>query len=217
MTTRTRVAVFPGWLLERESRPDLAGAQPTQLLEQTARLPGLFRLALVGGGVDLLGEVREDSSTASRTIEDDAVTGALESIGLPFKRRDSCWLIPPGGQRPCEINLTPVGDSVRIESVLSTWDEIGTDEREALARFLCRAQGSVRFARCELGERQAVIAARLQASVLEAGLPHAAAAVLAGSRLLGREVGALLDQEVAEGYLRFFGVDRESRAIAGRI
>jgi hypothetical protein len=220
MNTRACFPIASGWLHRRERLPDRDGASPHLLLEETARLPGTFRLALVGGCVELLGEACEGpcpSTTIGEEVTEEVVAGALESAGLPHKRREPGWVIPPGSQRLREVVLTPLAGGLRIESVLGSWDEVGPAEREAMARLLCRAQAQLRFARCELNDEQAVVAARLTAREIETGLPHAAAAILAAARLLSREVGALLLPEVAEGYMRFISSRAEKQPAAGRI
>ena len=106
--------------------------------------------------------------------------------------------------------IAPWDAEAGLEAVLASWDQIGPREQLALAGFLCRAQAGLRFARCELNEKQALAAASLAAADVEAGLPHAVAAVLAATRLLAREAAALLNAEVAEGYLRFLAVGEET-------
>jgi len=220
VTTRTSVPIAPGWLHRREPTPERDGASPQLLLEETARLPGTFRLALVGGCVELLGETPEapfPAKPVEEAVVEEEVVGALEDCGLPYKRRELGWVVPPGGQRSVEVVLTPREGGLRIESVLAGWDEIGGAQREALARLLCRAQGQLRFARCELNEARAVVAANLRAGEIETGSAHAVAAVLAAARLLGREASALLLAEVAEGYEAFFASEAEKRPEANRM
>jgi hypothetical protein len=198
--------LWPGFRHVRAARPDCAGLNALGLLARTAGLPGVFRLTVRPGGVvEMLGEVREGAAGGpAGAVEDGVVEGALEAAGAPFKRREPGWVVPAGGGRQVEVVVRPAEGGLRVEAVLAGWDEIGGVEREALAAFLCRAQAGLRFARCELGEKQALAAAGLAADDVEAVLPHALAAVLAAVRRTAREAGALLGRDFAEGYLRFF-------------
>lgn len=136
------------------------------------------------------------------TLEE-RIDAALEAAGRVWKRREGAWIVPAGERLPREIRITTQGVRVRIEAILMSWDEIGADETLALSRLLCRAQFDLRFARCELDERQARIAALVEASVVERDLPDALSSVMAEIRLLAREVGLLLAPETARTYLDF--------------
>jgi hypothetical protein len=197
----TQSPLCPGWVHRREHQPE--GGTPLELLARTARLPGNSRLTL---SAELLAEVQEISSTpaASDEIEEDVVVGAVESAGLPCKRREPGWVVPVGAGRSVEVALVRVAGRLRVESVLMSWDEIGDIEQEALARFLCRAQSGLRFARCELHPKQVVVAANLTSADLESSLPHAVAAVVAAGRVLVHEVAALMSRELAQEYVNFF-------------
>jgi hypothetical protein len=143
------------------------------------------------------------------------VESALEEVGLPWRRRAEGWVVPAGASLPREITLRPLPGGLRVEAILLAWDELGEAELAALAWFLCRAQHGLRFARCELADRQARVAALVRVEELGSALPHALMGVATGTRLLAREVGALLLPELARAYVEFFGTG-EKPALSGR-
>jgi hypothetical protein len=153
----------------------------------------------------------------SAEIEEGLVESVLEDASLPCRRCELGWVIPVGGRRSCEVALVPTPGGLRVEAVLASWDDLGALERQALEHFLGRATMDLRLARCELRDRQAVVAVDLAAGDVEVNLPHAVGAVLTAGRLLAREVGALLRAEVAERYLRFFALGSEMAGATGRI
>jgi hypothetical protein len=136
---------------------------------------------------------------------EERIDAALEAAGRIWKRREGAWIIPASERLPREIRITALGDHLRVEAILVSWDEIGADEMRALGRLLDRAQSDLRFARCQMDERQARIAAVVESSFLERDLPDALSSVMAGIRLLAREVGVLLMPEMARTYLAFLG------------
>src|SRR5262249_49140389 len=123
--------------------------------------------------------------------------------GLGWKRRETRWALPAGGALPREIHLTPEGDGLRVETILLEWDETGEAEIEAIARLLCRAQLGLRFARCRLHPGQAAVTAHIEGRHLAEALADGVGGVMAGARLLAREVAALLEPGAARAFLDF--------------
>jgi hypothetical protein len=208
------------WLHVRRPVPQLTGLSPAELLARSAGLASNHRLALLGRGeVWLLGEVRTTEECALVQLKNDnelAVAGsglneesaerieaALEACGLPWKRRDEGWVVSGGGQVVREIEVLPGAGGVLLRALLLGWDEAGHDEATALALFLCRTQAGLRWARCELGPGEARLAARVEYERVEWDLGDGLAGIAAGSRLLGRETGALLIPEMARTYVGF--------------
>jgi hypothetical protein len=186
-------------------------------LRQTASLPGTWRLTrLDAGRVELLGEVCEPAN-GPRELAGDAIDAALEELGLAWKRREANWVVPASARCPQEVVLSVREDQLRVESVLVSWDEIGEEEHQALAWFLCRAQAALRFGRCELEEERAIVAGQLQSGEVEVGLTHVLGSVLAASRALGRPVAALLQPGLAGAYLGFLTNGSEILAGVSRI
>jgi hypothetical protein len=140
------------------------------------------------------------------------IEGALDATGLGWKRRDGGWVVPAGGRLPREVLVAHEGDGVRVQAVLVEWDEIGGDERAALAQLLGRAEVGLRFARCELSAAQARVTALVEAKDIEGALADAVGGVAAGCRLLAREVGALLAAQVARAFLECQGSFGEKAA-----
>ncbi len=132
------------------------------------------------------------------------IEGALDLTGLGWKRREEAWVVPATGRLPREVLVAPEGGGVRVQAVLVEWDEIGPDERSALALLLCRAQLGLRFARCELSPTQARVTALVEARHIDGALADSVGGVAAGCRLLAREVGALLNPEAARAFREFF-------------
>jgi hypothetical protein len=140
------------------------------------------------------------------TDVEEGIAEALEAMGLGCKRRDEAWVIPATGQLCREIQITSEGGTLRAQAVLVEWDEIGPDERRAVTHFLDRAQTGLRFVRCELEPTRAVVTGRVEGT-----LTDTVGGVMAGCRLLAREVGALLFPEAARVYLDFLArQDNES-------
>ncbi len=212
------------WRHFERPRPVLRALDRGELLDLTARLAGNFRYGTDGGpDVVFLGEVRssplaagedaaagleerthpeaDERTTAAGMAE--AVEGALDTTGLGWKRREDSWVVPATGRLPREILIAPEGGGVRVQAVLVEWDEIGPDERAALALLLCRAQLGLRFARCELSATQARVTALVEARHIDGALADSAGGVAAGCRLLAREAGALLAPEAARAFREF--------------
>jgi len=208
----------------RQARPELAGMSMTELLAQTAMLPGTNRLALVAEGrAEEIGELlsgpaRLAGPTAEGEPETDVVGAILDELGFAYKRREAGWYVQASARCPQEISLTPTGNGgLRVEAVLASWEEIGDVEKLALARFLCRAQVGLRFARCELQDRQAVAAALLFAEEVESGLGDVLLAVQSAVGRVAREASALLAPDLAAAYVSFFSSGEETPNAAGRI
>jgi hypothetical protein len=221
------------WLHFERPRPALAVLDPTELLSRTARLAGNFRYGTAGGDrVVFLGEVRgaafgsgvdvaagleershpgADEGAANAGLTE-VIEGALDATGLGWKRRDEGWVVPASGRLPREVLVSPEGGGVRVQAVLVEWDEIGTDERAAIGRLLCRAQLGLRFARCELSATQARVTALVESRHVEGALADSVGGVAAGCRLLAREAGALLAADVARAFLAFQGAFGEKGA-----
>lgn len=197
-----------GWLHVQRPAPEMTGLAPITLLKHSAQLPGNFRYGSSDGvEVVLLGELRGQRGAADgETMQleiGERIEAALETSGFAWKRREQTWVVPANERLPREIKIAQVSESIRIETVLIGWDEIGEFESLALGRLLCRAQFGLRFARCELDECQTSIAALVEPVFIERDLPDCLAGVAAGSRLLAREVGVLLAPEMARTYLAF--------------
>jgi hypothetical protein len=150
-----------------------------------------------------------DERTTAATMAE-AIEGALDMTGHGWKRRDDTWVVPATGRLPREVLVAPEGGGVRVQAVLVEWDEIGPDERAALATLLCRAQVGLRFARCELSATQARVTALVEARHIDGALADSVGGVAAGCRLLAREVGALLTPEVARAFREFLEGKREN-------
>jgi hypothetical protein len=143
---------------------------------------------------------------------EEGIAEALEAMGLGCKRRDDARVIPAGGRVPREVQITTEEGALCVQAVLVEWDEIGPDERRAVGQLLQRAQRNLRFARCELEPTRAVVR-----GVVEKELSDTVGGVMAGCRLLAREVGALLAPEAARAYLDFLArEDTESEQGARR-
>ncbi|MGH7169126.1 MAG: hypothetical protein ACRELG_02470 [Gemmataceae bacterium] len=197
-----------GWLHVQRPAPEMAGLEPMALLSRSAQLPSNFRYGSSDGAeIVLLGEMRGQRGGADgETVQeemDERIEAALEASGFAWKRREQVWVVPANERLPREIQIAQVAESVRVEAVLIGWDEIGEVETMALGRLLCRAQFGLRFARCEVEERQTRVAALVESAFVERDLPDSVAGVAAGSRLLAREVGVLLAPEMARMYLAF--------------
>jgi hypothetical protein len=133
----------------------------------------------------------------------EAIEAALDGSGFPWSRRPPDWPIAMKERLPREILVSPAPGGAGVRAVLAEWDDIAPACSEALALFLRAAQQGLRFARCEIDERQARVVAFAAAASLDADLPHALLGVAAGCELLAREAAALLLPEVAQMYLAF--------------
>ncbi len=153
----------------------------------------------------------------NHAIDSEVIEAGLDALGVAWKRRETGWLVPVGPRWPCEVSLAAVGDALRIEAVLASWDDMGTVEQSALELLLKRAGASCPGVRFERGEGQALAWAELPAGAGERAVVAAVCRVAAAGRLLGREAGALLSAEVAESYLRFFGAANEMAPVPGRM
>jgi hypothetical protein len=212
-----------GWLVVRQDRPELAARPPAELLALTCDLPGNLRYVPGPDGVQVLGELPgragelgldEGEARLGRWLDgrpgdnrltpaDEVVEAVLETAGLAWSRRERGWAVPAAEGSPRELRISAEPGWVRVEAVLADWDEIGRVEAEALARFLYLAQTGLRFARCELHERQARIGSLIEADYLDNDLLHGLRGVAAGCRLLARETAALLVPEMAAALLDF--------------
>ena len=144
------------------------------------------------------------------TIDAEVVESALDGLGVPWKRRETDWLVTAGPRWPYPVALTANGTRLRIEAVLASWDELGARERAALGLLLGRAEGGLPGVRFGLGEREAMAWTDLADDASERAVTEAVARVATGARLLAREAGALLSPGVAETYLHFFGAIGET-------
>lgn len=210
------------WLTICQPAPGLDTKPAVEVLARTkADLAPNLRYVRTRQGVHVLGEVRVDIDQASlnagrerlcRILEapldrvlpvpdSDQVESALGGAGFEWARRDAAWVVPAasGGLRELVISLIPGG--VRVEAVLATWDAIGDDERAAIAEFLLISQSQLRFARCELDGVSARVVSHADAAFLDTEVSESLSSVAAASRLLAREVGALLAPELARAYL----------------
>lgn len=196
-----------GWRSLRRSERDAEGASPATLLARTALLPGNERLVPgPGGTVVRLTEAPpelEGEAEAEQADREDAVATALAASGLAWSRRGDSWVIPATLDRPWELRVRQVTDGVRVEALLTGWDEGEPRETDALARFLVMAQSFLRCARCELAPDGARVVSHASLARLETDLGHSLRAVMVGCRLLAREARALTVPEVGRGYLRF--------------
>jgi hypothetical protein len=168
-------------------------------------------LSTVGGGD--LDELDLDELVAGEV--DESVESALVAAGLEWSRRDGSWVVPAGAGRRQELRLSPVRTGVRVAATLAEWEapeetgENGAAPGEALALFLLRAHGDLRFVRCVLeGERAAVVSLAGR-DHLELDLPHSVNAVSAASHLLARELEALLYAEVSREYWKHWNESLE--------
>ncbi len=196
-----------GWRTLRRPQRNAEGASPAALLARTALLPGNERLVPgPGGTVIRLAEVPpepEDEAEAGPADREDAVVTALAASGLAWSRRGDSWVIPATVDLPWELRVRQVTDGVRVEALLTGWDEEEPRETDALARFLVLAQGFLRYARCELDRDGARVVSHASLGRLEGDLRHSLRAVMVGCRLLAREARALTVLEVGRCYLRF--------------
>jgi hypothetical protein len=147
-------------------------------------------------------------------IEPDAVESALDGLGASWKKREGGWVIPATARTPCEIAIVTNAGGLRVEGVLLSWDEAGQKELTALAALLKRAESDLPGARFELGQGRAVVAVEASS---ERTLPAAVACVVLAARLVGREAALLLEKEMADRYLAFFGAHQETAATTPRI
>ncbi len=135
-------------------------------------------------------------------IDHDAVESALDEAGLAWKKREGGWMIPASARVPCEIDLVANEGELILEAMLASWDTIGQRERAALGRLLETAAGQMAGVSFVVGERRASMMAKVSA---EHDLSRAIGRLLRASRLLSREAAALLEVDMADRYLSFFG------------
>jgi len=147
-------------------------------------------------------------------IEPDAVESALDALGVAWKKRGDGWAIPATARTPCEIAIVTNDDELRIEGVLATWDVAGQTELAALAAMLRRAAADLPGVTFQVRPGRAVVAVHASD---ERELAAAVSRVFTASRLLSREAAALLEREMADRYLAFFGAAAERPAPPARI
>jgi hypothetical protein len=147
-------------------------------------------------------------------IEPDAVESALDALGVAWKKREDGWAIPATARTPCEIAIVTNDGGLRIEGVLATWDAAGETELAALGAMLRRAAADLPGATFEVRPGRAVVAVDADD---ERGLGAAVSRVFTASRLLSREAAALLERDVADRYLAFFGAGAETPVAPARI
>jgi hypothetical protein len=143
---------------------------------------------------------------------EETIEAVLDGAGWRWSRRATSWSVAVTERLPREVAILAAGDGVRVETTLAEWDEIPAICREALAEFLLAAQAGLRFARCELSDRQARLVSQVAADRLDEDLPHALLGVAAGCELLAREVAVLLRPDVAEIYLQRRRIFRQTPA-----
>jgi hypothetical protein len=151
------------------------------------------------------------------TMDNEVIEASLDSLGVAWKRRDPDWVVTVGPLWPYQVVLARRDTGLHVEADLVSWDELGQPEKQALGELLARAEAGLTGVRFELRERQALVWAEVSASADERDVTDAVSRVETAARLLGREASALLNRDVAEVYLRFFGADREIAAGAGRM
>jgi hypothetical protein len=135
-------------------------------------------------------------------VMDEAIEAVLDGTGWPWSRRSASWLVALTPRLPREVRVVPAEAGARVETTLADWDELPAVCREALRVCLVAAQPGLRFARCELDERQARLTCDVAAERLDDELPQALLGVAAGCELMAREVEALQRPELAEMYTR---------------
>jgi hypothetical protein len=143
--------------------------------------------------------------SATSEIDNEVVEASLDTLGVPWKRREDGWVVPSGPRWPYQVSVTACAGTLRVEAVLVSWDELGPTERSALECLLARAERCQPGVRFELDADRALAWRSLPAGSSERALTAVVARVAESTRRLAREAGALLNQEVAQAYLRFFG------------
>jgi hypothetical protein len=215
-----------GWLVVRRPQPDLHGKTFGELLALGKPLPGNLRYVVeTDGKVWLHGEVRNLGGGATRDeaearmaqwlepspwvcpaqAVEEAVEAALESTAWQWSKREKNWAVPANASLPRELLLRLGDRGVRVEAVLSEWDEPSPTVVEALTRFLLHAQAGLRCARCEIDGNVTRIVSLVDFEQIDAELVSALQGVGVAVRLLIREVAALQNAEAAEAYLTFHG------------
>lgn len=139
----------------------------------------------------------------------DIVEGELDALGLPYKRRDSGWVIAATARTPCEIDIAPNDNEVLLEAVLVRWDDIRSNQREALRRLIHEAAAQLPGVWAMISEQRASLIAAVPGEAIERDLGKVIERLMRASRLLAREASALVETELAESYLRFFAAPRE--------
>jgi hypothetical protein len=143
---------------------------------------------------------------------EEAIEAVLDATGWRWSRRAASWAVAVTERLPREVTIVTAEDRVRVETTLAEWDEIPPICREALAEFLLAAQAGLRFAHCELDDRQARLVSPVAADRLDEDLPQALLGVAAGCELLAREAAVLLRPHVAEIYLQRRRISGETPA-----
>jgi len=213
-----------GWLVLRRPQPDLHGKTFGELLALGKQLPGNLRYVVeTDGNVWLHGEVRNLGGGATRDEAEarmaqwlepspwgcpaqavaEAVEAALESTGWTWSKREKHWAVPSNASLPRELLLRLGERGIRVEAVLSEWDDTSPAVVEALTRFLLHAQAGLRCARCEINGNVARIVSLVDFEQIDAELLSALQGVAVAVRLLVREVLALQNAEAAAAYLAF--------------
>jgi hypothetical protein len=208
-----------GWLRLSQPMPGLDKTAPDELLKLADALAGNLRYALQGDHVCLVGEIRapdvglfyEQACARLRRrllappggtpVDGSLVEAVLAGSGLPWSKRDASWVIPATSGRPQEIRVSLSDQGVRVEAVLSSWTQISTAGRQAVAEFLCRSQFGFRFCRAAMDATSARIVSSVEdLEFAEAELLDAVGSVEVACHLLAHEPLALLNDELAEAY-----------------
>jgi len=222
-----------GWLAVRHGKAELAGAAAERLLAGGAALGGNLRYVRTAIGTELRGEAPVDCDSgnveqARRRLQswlqfqrpgaggrqtlaapdDEQVETALAEAGFAFARRDEAWIVPTSSGQACEIVVRTLPGGALVYAAFPPAAESGEEELEttssaAVQEYLCRAQGGLRFARCELEGSALRIASRAEVEFLESDMRHAVCAVATACELLLPQIRALrAEPALARAYLR---------------
>src|SRR5262249_49811393 len=148
--------------------------------------PGAAHHPGTGGGQVMI--IKVDGAPAT----DEAIEAVLEGAGWPWSRRNASWSVAVTPRLPREVRVVQARSGAKVETTRANWAELPEACREALREFLLAAQPGLRFARCELDEREARLVSHAAAERLDDELPQALLGVAAGCELLAREAAALL-------------------------
>lgn len=213
-----------GWLSRRTPLPDLRPDAAFLLAQSAEPRPGNLRFAIQGAQAYLLGELpitegllpwpeaehRLFAAPDVNRVElsEDEVTSTLGESGYRWEQSPNTtnyWqatVNDPNG-RHYELNATFTPTGVEVGSRIIEDDlELGESQQLALARFLMAAHARIRFARFKLQNHTVSVVSFATSDRLNVELPSSVAAVLAASRLIGREVRALTTLAFAKAYLR---------------
>ena len=149
-----------------------------------------------------IGKRRELPQQPASPEYDEVLAAALDESSRSWTKRESDWTTPPTPDCPKEIRISSIGDEVSVEATLAAWDEITPASHEALAEFLRRAEAGVRFAHMQLKESSAVVVSRIEGTRIEADLHHGIGSVSAACRMFGRNAQALLQDDLAQAFLK---------------